>query len=398
MIISVGYTVYIAKKVSLMVIEVNSINTANDNNSSPSFIDSNIADTDTAAIPFVASYSSHLDAEEAVKHWQSENPTKKLKPMHKKIAIEAFKIHYSENRGITKQDVVEKFDYSDSYAKKIIFECTSNKMLTYLEGHKQGRFKEYFLSTEIERFIEKQSSNNKQGKSLDPSQLSVIQILVNEITAREPTFHKLMIHVKMIVSDNGFDKDYNLLTAKNEWIVKSQKNKAKVKSFKLENKRSCTIQVYPNGKLIVILECSYRPFKLAEEDGCREFFETIGKVALILSQQFSQTSIIPPTGQWLLKEYDRDITIPESELSRKYPYIKQWYSQEGVQIGALGHVLQIYGKIMPICGRCLRVEEKVGIRADVLLEQGIKEATEQQFGIVSAFELLTKESDSGSNG
>jgi hypothetical protein len=114
-----------------------------------------------------------------------------------------------------------------------------------------------------------------------------------------------MIHVKMIVSDNGFDKDYNLLTKENNWIIKSQRNKAKVKSFKLENKRSCTIQVYPNGKLIVILECSYRPFKLHEEDGSREFFETIGKAALILSQQFSQTSIIPPTGQWLLKEYDR---------------------------------------------------------------------------------------------
>ena len=196
----------------------------------------------------------------------------------------------------------------------------------------------------------------------------------------------------MIVSDNGFDKDYNLLTAKNEWIVKSQKNKVKVKSFKLENKRSCTIQVYPNGKLIVTLECSDRPFKLTEEDGCREFFETIGKVALILSQQLCQFSIIPSTGQWLLKEYDREVTIPESELSSKYPYIKQWYSKEGIQIGALGHVFQIYGKIMPICGKCLRVEEKVGIREDISLEQGVKEAIEQPFEIVNAFDVLNQRS------
>lgn len=111
------------------------------------------------------------------------------------------------------------------------------------------------------------------------------------------------------------------------------------------------IQVYPNGKVIVILECTYRPFKLYEEDGCREFFSIIGKIDYILSQQFGQTSIIPPTGQWLLKEYDRDVTIPESELSRKYPYIKQWYSKEGIQVGTLGRVFQIYGKIMPICGR-----------------------------------------------
>jgi hypothetical protein len=100
-----------------------------------------------------------------------------------------------------------------------------------------------------------------------------------------------------------------------------------------------------------------------------------------------------PTGQWLLKEYDRDVTIPESELLSMYPYIKQWYSREGIQIGALDHVFQIYSKIMPICGRCLRVEEKVGNRADIALEQGVKEAIEQPFEIVSAFDLLTRESD-----
>jgi hypothetical protein len=189
----------------------------------------------------------------------------------------------------------------------------------------------------------------------------------------------------------GFGKDYNLLTKENGWIVKSQKNKAKVKSLKLENKRRCTIQVYPKGKLIVILECSYRPFKLHETDGCREFFGSIGKIELIISQQFQQQhSIVPPHGEWLLKEYDRDITIPESELIEKYPYIKQWYSKEGIKIKALGHVFQIYGKIMPICGKCLRLEENVSIKEDIPLEQGIKAAIKRPFAIVSAFELLDK--------
>jgi hypothetical protein len=48
---------------------------------------------------------------------------------------------------------------------------------------------------------------------------------------------------------------------------------------------------------------------------------------------------------------------------------------------------------MPICGECLRVEEKVGIRADVPLEQGVKEAIERPFEIVSAFDLLDERSD-----
>ncbi len=51
-----------------------------------------------------------------------------------------------------------------------------------------------------------------------------------------------------------------------------------------------------------------------------EFFGSIGKIELILSQQFQQQhSFVTPHGEWLLKEYDRDITIPESELLEKYP-------------------------------------------------------------------------------
>jgi hypothetical protein len=93
-----------------------------------------------------------------------------------------------------------------------------------------------------------------------------------------------------------------------------------------------------------------------------EFFGIIGKVELILSHQFGQHSNVPPSGEWLLKEYNEDITIPESDLLRKYLCIKHWYSEEGIQIKALGHVFQIYGKIMPVCGRCTRLEEKVGIK------------------------------------
>ncbi len=113
-------------------------------------------------------------------------------------------------------------------------------------------------------------------------------------------------------------------------------------------------------------------------------------ISLILSQEFMQHSIIPPTGEWLLKQYDRDITIPESDLVKKYPSIRNWYSKEGIQLRALGRTFQIYGKIMPVCGRCLRVEEKVGIKEDVSLEQGIKDVIieQQPFEIRSAFEML----------
>jgi hypothetical protein len=45
------------------------------------------------------------------------------------------------------------------------------------------------------------------------------------------------------------------------WTIISKCNKAKVKSFRLESRRSCTFQVYPNGKVVVALEFSYRPLR-----------------------------------------------------------------------------------------------------------------------------------------
>jgi hypothetical protein len=39
------------------------------------------------------------------------------------------------------------------------------------------------------------------------------------------------------------------------------------------------------------------------------------------------------------KECDKYITIPESELNKKYPYMERWYSKEGIKIKAIDQVL-----------------------------------------------------------
>lgn len=345
--------------------------------------------------PPLPPYCAYGEEDDAIREWESTNHAK-LRDSVRKIAIEAYRIHNKENRGVIRYDIVN-LGYKEKYAKKIMYECQKNKLLIPLDGYKQGRYKEYFLSTEIGRFLKKQSvglaqQGQQRQQSPDTSQISVIQLLVNEITQRQRqrAFHKPIIHVRIVGAE--FDQTYSFLTRENGWIIKSQSNKAKVKSFRLESKRSCTFQVYPNGKVIVALECSYRPFRLYETDDCREFFETVGKMSYILGQEFGgRSSIIPPTGEWLLKQYDVDITIPESDLLKKFPYVKHWYSQEGIKIKAIGHVFQIYGKIMPVCGKCLRIEKNVSIKEDIPLEQGIEEAIGQPFDFFNAYDLYTED-------
>lgn len=59
---------------------------------------------------------------------------------------------------------------------------------------------------------------------------------------KKPTVQRLVIRIKSMTLRYSFEEIYNSLTKEDGWIVKSQKNKAKVKSFGLEPKRSCTVQ------------------------------------------------------------------------------------------------------------------------------------------------------------
>ncbi len=54
----------------------------------------------------------------------------------------------------------------------------------------------------------------------------------------------------------------------------------------------------------------------------------------------------------------------------------------------IGHIFQIYGKIIPVCGKCLRLEEHITLKEDIPLEQGIEDATiNRSLEILRAFEL-----------
>jgi hypothetical protein len=116
-----------------MVIEVSKINAVNNSSSSSSI---NASDSASAIPQSFASASILEDAQQALKHWES-NFNKKLSPKLKKIAIEAYNIHHREDRGITRKDLVNRLGYSSKYAKRIMYECQNNKLLTHLEGYKQ---------------------------------------------------------------------------------------------------------------------------------------------------------------------------------------------------------------------------------------------------------------------
>jgi hypothetical protein len=219
-----------------MVIEDNNKEPVNNSNSKDE-----LSNINSSSSPYPTSPASYSDAaDSAIKHWESITNIKLSKGL-KRIAKLAYNKHFKENRGLIRQDIID-LKYTDTYAKKILYECQSKKLLIPLDGYKQGRFKEYFLSTEIERFLENQSESKGNGQVTDSNNppLSVIQILINEITGRKPQFHKFVLHIKMcdpltatVEEVEEFEQIYLSLTKIKEWIIKSSKNKAKVKQFRL---------------------------------------------------------------------------------------------------------------------------------------------------------------------
>ena len=229
------------------------------------------------------------------------------------------------------------------------------------------------------------------SQQLSNIELSVIQILINVMTKNAPKFHKCMIHIPVNEKEKAhFKFAYDSLHEIDGWKIKSRKNLAKVRSFTLDSNRGITIQVYPRGKIISSIKCSLRSFDFSSSRDSREFFEAIGIINYCLTSAFRNYYHLPSTGEWLLKQYDRDVTLVTSELERKYPFIRNWYSKEGVRISALGHIFQIYGKIIPRCGRCLRFEENVTITGDISIEQAIKEAINRPFEIIELLETARK--------
>jgi hypothetical protein len=111
-----------------------------------------------------------------------------------------------------------------------------------------------------------------------------------------------------------------------------------------------------------MLSSTANPFELHNRDGLVDFFAALGNARGILQSSCNEISRIPKENSWKLKMFDRDKTIPISELEKDAPQINVWWSDEGVTVQHLGEAFQIYGKVMPVSGAAFRVENQTTVK------------------------------------
>jgi hypothetical protein len=334
-----------------------------------------------------------LQTGKIVRDWESVHH-RSLKGKNKDIALKAAYIQLTQKRGIIRSDLYKC--YNSDYARRKIYLLQKDLgLLVPINDRRSGRFQQYCISTELDRFKEEShasSSTNsdsavKQGEkigadqSMQTSSTSLIQHLVAALSRKKPTFHKLHLYTKLPPELYG-DID---------WSVPSTRNKAKVKEFPLEYRRSVGFEIFSDGTTGIHMTSTSNPYELHTPLGIIEFVSSLGEARSILKAECKDLRQIPPVAKWRLKMFDKDKTISLSELEKDIPQVMKWWSAEGIRVEHLGYAFQIYGKVMPETGPAFRLEVQSTVEdKEKDLSEAILEATFPEVKFKTAFELLNR--------
>ena len=155
--------------------------------------------------------------------------------------------------------------------------------------------------------------------------------------------------------------------------LKSSKNKTKISTFKLEDRRNCTLNISKNGTVMTSIECTTNQYKLHTYEGIAELFNSCGQVLSILQQEAcNRLNVVPHPIDWRIVQFDNDKTISISELKKEYPNIN-WHSKAALTMRDISAAFRIYVKEMPEQGSCLRAELNNSFKDSKTLSEKIKE-------------------------
>ncbi|MER5174862.1 MAG: hypothetical protein ABJB76_03825 [Candidatus Nitrosocosmicus sp.] len=281
-----------------------------------------------------------------IRDWENIHDTK-LPRKVRDFALLVASMNMDGQRGITVKDVKDMIGCKKNAAEKRIYVAVKMGLLKPHETLKEHRLKQYFLSNYIHVINEKIKDRSKD--SISPDDISVI--LVKVLSERRCTYHHISLRTILKYST----EDYEHLN-RNNWSIKSSKNKTKTATFKLEQRRNCTLNISPNGTVMISIECTTNQYKLHTEEGIGELFVSCGQILHILQQETGDRyNVVPSVIKWEIVQFDNDKTISIAELEKEYPRIN-WHSKGVLQIGSLGMAFQLYEKEMPEVGPSLRTE------------------------------------------
>jgi hypothetical protein len=110
----------------------------------------------------------------------------------------------------------------------------------------------------------------------------------------------------------NYKEDYDTL----KWDIPSSSNRQKVKKFKLEARRNCSIVISSTGTVNISIECTLQPYEFHTPSGLVTFFASCGQIWKLLQLETDdRLTVVPPIDEWYLQrfDYNKDISIQELE-------------------------------------------------------------------------------------
>jgi hypothetical protein len=327
------------------------------------------------------SKSKEVAPEDLVRDWESLHPDKKLKGKARAVALLAASLHLYEGRGITVQDLTRLGNERDNAERKIYL-CKEAGLLVPHETLKIGKQTQYFLSN-YKYIID---MRNKEDIEIQSDKDLILQ-LFRILSSRKYKAHD--IHMQTILN---YKDDYNLIP----WNIPSLKNKQKVKIFKLEPRRKCSITVSPTGTVDISIECTLQSYDFHTASDLVIFIGACGEVARELkAATLDRTNVVPVISEWWFTQLEFNKDVPAND-----PNVVSWAPVNGrLKIKYLGVIFQIYPKGLPELGDCTRFENRfttkkkvnmVDTLADIVSEDQDEEAYVKKSPFVTAEELFKK--------
>ncbi len=254
------------------------------------------------------------DPEALVREWEYLHDTH----LHKKLrdfAIKVAAVHIDEERGITVQDIQTLMGLRKIDAAERRKDIAVNMGLPVPhEKLKYGKQKMYFLTNYIDVINER---IKRRFKEFPVSPDDITFALINVLSSHKSGYHHISLRTEMKYPN----EDYSLLDRSSNWHIGSpQTNKTKTATFKLENRQNCTLNVSPNGTVMISIGCSRNQYKLHTYEG-KELFVSSGQILSILQQEAgNRLNVVPHPNDWRIVQFDNDKTISIAEPERESPY------------------------------------------------------------------------------
>ena len=328
-----------------------------------------------------------LQANSMVKDWESASPHPSLRGRNKDIALYAAYIQLARKRGVIRQDLQNKYNYNSNYARRKIYLLQELGLLVPLKGRRIGKFQQYCISTELDKFkndgrLKSTTSGSVENEEHEGQTMNTfIRHLAAKLSGRKPTFHKLNLYTEL---------SRDLYEDLKDWPVLSLRNKAKVTEFRLDHRRTVKFEIYPEGITTIYMSSTANAYELHTPKGLIDFFSSLGEARSILKAESRDLRNISEVASWKLKIFDKDKTISVSELEKDIPQVMRFWSDEGIKVEHLGEAFQIYGRVMPETGPAFRVESQSTVEnsENVDLADTIINETFSEIKFKTAFDML----------